>query len=309
MKAFHEVRNYDSDFMVWQSAYQDISFLAHWHQELELIYVRSGTARFRINDDEFTAFAGDLVFVDTGDFHNSDSYDCRNILDFIVFDPGVISSHYQRSDFVHPRITAKTLDSLGMRESTERLFARVSLELQEKKPYYQELVSAMLREFVYLLRRHLPARGETAAAPHGRAAMIYDIRRVLTYIDEHYQEDIPLSLAASMMNLSEGYFSRVFKQLAGLNYISYLNAVRIEQSASMLRGTGARISDIALSCGFRNIRSFNRTFKKYTGYTPSEFLLLPEAQARNFSFYKRKEERTQYVQNDSLTLVKNPTAL
>ncbi|MFQ9150244.1 MAG: hypothetical protein ACLR6B_00355 [Blautia sp.] len=46
MKAFHEVRNYRSDFMVWQCAYTNISFLAHWHQEIELIYLRSGSARF-----------------------------------------------------------------------------------------------------------------------------------------------------------------------------------------------------------------------------------------------------------------------
>ena len=305
MKAFHEVRSYDSDFMVWQSAYQDISFLAHWHQELELIYIHSGKARFRINDDEFTAFAGDLIFVDTGDFHYSDSYDCKNMLDFIVFDPGIISSHYGRSNFVHPHITAETLADLGMTENTRQLFARVSRELREKEPFYQEIVSAMLREFVYRLRRLLPVREETAAASNDRAEMLYDIQHVLTYIDEHYNEELPLSLAASMMNFSESHFSKVFKKLVGLNYIAYLNAVRIEQAASMLRGTGAKVSDIALSCGFGNVRSFNRTFKKYTGYTPSEFLMLPDAQVRNFSFYKRKEERTHYVQNDSLTLVKN----
>lgn len=44
MKAFHEVRNYRSDFMVWQCAYTNISFLAHWHQEIELVYLRSGSA-------------------------------------------------------------------------------------------------------------------------------------------------------------------------------------------------------------------------------------------------------------------------
>ena len=39
MKAFHEVRNYDSDYMVWHSRYENVGFLAHWHKEIELIYV------------------------------------------------------------------------------------------------------------------------------------------------------------------------------------------------------------------------------------------------------------------------------
>lgn len=60
MKAFHEVRSYDSDFMVWHSNYENIGFLAHWHKEIELIYVRSGSCRLSITDMNFTAHAGDL---------------------------------------------------------------------------------------------------------------------------------------------------------------------------------------------------------------------------------------------------------
>ena len=65
MKAFHEVRSYDSDFMVWHSRYENISFLAHWHKEIELIYVRSGSCRLNITDHAFTAHAGDLAVCET----------------------------------------------------------------------------------------------------------------------------------------------------------------------------------------------------------------------------------------------------
>ena len=102
MKAFHEVRTYHSDFMVWQSAYRDISFVAHWHQEIELMYVRSGTAHMSINEHTFTARKGDLVIVDTGDFHYCDSRNARNELDFLIFDPSVVSSFYHHSNFAHP---------------------------------------------------------------------------------------------------------------------------------------------------------------------------------------------------------------
>ena len=138
MKAFHEVRNYGSDFMVWQSSYEDISFLAHWHQEIELIYVRSGKAHISINDDEFIANAGDLIFVDTGDFHYSDSYEYKNQLDFIVLDPSVIRSHYHRVHFSHPLVTVAMQKEYGMLDDTRRLFFAVHQELSAKKPYYQE---------------------------------------------------------------------------------------------------------------------------------------------------------------------------
>lgn len=306
MKAFHEVRNYDSDFMVWQSAYENISFLAHWHQEIELIYVRSGSAHFSINDEEFTAHTGDLVYVDSGDFHYSDSAAYRNVLDFIVFDPSVMNTHYRNLHFAGAHIPANKLEQYGLASERDRLFSLVRTELQEKNSGYQEITAAVLTEFVYRLRRVHPRMSETLTARSHRTAMLYDMQNLLTYIDEHYGENITLSFAAHRMNLSESHFSKIFKKLVGINFIPYLNAVRVEQAAVMLKKTSARMTDIAFSCGFGNVRSFNRTFKEYTGYTPSQFLRLPDIEAQHFSYYKRKSEQTEYVQDLSLTVVPNP---
>ena len=305
MKAFHEVRSYKSDFMVWQSDYENISFLAHWHQELELIYIRSGTARFSINDDEFTAQAGDLVYVDTGDFHYSDSFECKNHLDFIIFDPGVISPRYHRAHFAHPLVTSEQLKRYGIEENTRSLFDTVHQELENKQLCYQEIISAMLREFVYRLRRHHPVSDETSTSRSRRSEMLYDMQHLLTYIDEHYSENITLTFAAERMNFSESHFSKMFKKLIGMNFVTYINAVRIEHAADMLKNTNAKITDIALRCGFGNIRSFNRTFKEYTGRTPSQFLRLPESEIQHFSYYKRKSDQKEYVQDDSLTVIPN----
>jgi AraC-like DNA-binding protein len=305
MKAFHEVRNYDSDFMVWQSCYEDISFLAHWHQELELVYVHSGEARFCINNEEFTARAGDLVLIDSGDLHYSNSYDYKNRLDFILFDPGIISSRYHSLHLAHPLVSAAMLQQYGLTEKTQQLFTGISRELGERGPFYQEIVSAMLREFIYRLRRCLPTADPSSAAQNSRSEMRYDMQQLLTYIDEHYGENITLAFAARQMNFSESYFSKKFKKLTGLNFITYLNTVRVEQAAELLKHSGARISDIALSCGFGNVRSFNRTFKEYTGHTPSEFLNLPGSDIQHYSYYKRKSPQTHYVRDDSMTLVKN----
>ena len=86
MKAFHEVRNYDSDYMVWHSRYDNIGFLAHWHKEIELIYVRSGSCLLSVTDQTFLARTGDLAVCESGMIHYSDSHGMDNSLDFIIFD-------------------------------------------------------------------------------------------------------------------------------------------------------------------------------------------------------------------------------
>lgn len=229
MKAFHEVRNYRSDFMVWQCAYTNISFLAHWHQEIELVYLRSGSARFCINEHNFTARAGDLVLIDTGDIHYSDSSEMKNELDFLIFDPSVVSPLYRHSNFAHPLITAKTLENWGLTRELANLFKTTHTELAAQKPYYQEIVTATLRSFWYRLRRVLP-REAPETAGNRRSHMLEEMQQLLAYMDTHYGEDITLSFAAEKMNFSESYFSRVFKRLMGINFVTYLNMIRVEHA-------------------------------------------------------------------------------
>lgn len=303
MKAFHEVRNYKSDFMVWQCAYQNISFLAHWHQEIELIYIRSGSARFSINEHNFTARAGDLVLIDTGDFHYSDSSEAKNNLDFLIFDPSVVSSLYHHSNFAHPLITADLLEKQGLKEELSLLFDTIHQELQEQKPYYQEVVTSVLRTFWYRLRRFLPRDADPSL--NRRSHMLEDMQQLLAYMDTHYGEDITLSFAAEKMGFSESYFSRVFKRLIGINFVTYLNMIRVEHAAAELKKSGGRVLDAALTSGFNNIRTFNRVFKEITGYTPSQFIDLDDPDSINLSYYKRKSSHQEFVEDDSPTLVRN----
>ncbi|MDO5425589.1 MAG: AraC family transcriptional regulator [Eubacteriales bacterium] len=305
MKAFHEVRSYDSDFMVWHASYENISFLAHWHAEIEFIYLRSGSARLSINDHNFTAHAGDLVVVDSGDFHYSDSSELRNRLDFLIFDPSILGGLYHPSHFAHPLMTKEMLQEWGLTGQLLSLFSNVSQELRQKSPYYQEIIRADLRAFWYRLKRFVPVENAEEQTQNRRSHMLFALQQLLAYIDEHYSEEITLGFAAQQMNFSESHFSKVFKKLIGINFSTYLNMVRIEHAAARLSGTSARITDVALTCGFNNVRSFNRTFKEITGYTPSQFMKLPEPDSYNLTYYKRKSSEQEFVEHDSVTLVKN----
>jgi len=303
MKAFHEVRQYDSDFMVWNSAYEDISFLAHWHKEVELIYIRSGSAYFSINDFDFTAYEGDFVVIDTGDFHYSSSSEMKNVLDFIIFDPSIISSIYKHTHFQHPLITAKMLKDYDLAEELSKLYDTISTELTAKEPYYQEIIKSTLRSFWYQLRRKHPKN--TYENENRRTTMLAELQQLISYIDEHLSDNITLSFAASQMGFSDSYFSRLFKRLIGINFVTYLNMVRIEYAAEELKGTSKKMTDIAFNSGFNNVRSFNRTFKEITGYSPRQFMNLPEPDSYNLTYYKRKSSEQEFVRYDSLTVVRN----
>ena len=72
-----------------------------------------------------------------------------------------------------------------------------------------------------------------------------------------------------------------------------------------LYNSSNNVTEVALDCGFNNVRNFNRVFKSVTGYTPTEFAALPDKESYNIGYYQRKSSEKQYVENDSITIVKN----
>ena len=305
MKAFHEVRSYDSDFMVWHSNYENIGFLAHWHKEIELIYVRSGSCSLSITDHSFTAHAGDLAVCESGVIHYSDSHGMDNSLDFIIFDTSILGQLFQNPGFTFPLVTKEQLESYGLTARLEALIRTVSSELTDKAPFYQDVVTSSIQTSWALLRRFHP-RADADQLPDGRRSrMLSELQELLAYIDVHYADNISLEYAAGRMNFSPSHFSKTFKKLMGINFVTYLNMVRVEQAAQELRHTEKKFTDVALSCGFNNIRTFNRVFKEITGCTPSEFLALPDPDLYKRTYYNRRSEEKEYVRDDSMTLVKN----
>lgn len=306
MKAFHEIRNYNSDLMVWYSSYENISFVAHWQKEAEFVYIRSGEASFHVADHSFTAHAGDLVVCESGQIHYSDSYHTKNHLDFLIFDTNLISSRFQNPHFKSPLVTSQELKEYGLSDSLERLFSMIPEELNKKQPYYKDIITAALREFWFLLKRNHP-RVENANDLSRRVRMLEEFQELLDHVDKHYSEDLTLEFAASMMHFSPSHFSKTFKKLTGMNYNTYVNMVRIEQAIQRLGSNQYRMIDIALECGFTNIRSFNRVFKEITGYTPTEFSSLVDPDVYKTTYYHRKSGDTEYVEGGSTTMRPNFT--
>ena len=304
MKAFHEVRNYSSDLMVWHSSYENISFVAHWQKEIELVYVKDGEASFHVADQSFIARTGDLVICESGQIHYSDSYNTQNHLDFLIFDTNVISSRYHNPHFKNVLVTAEELEEMGLNTSLERVFSLVARELDKKQPYYKDIITAAIREFWFLLKRELP-REEKAKDDRRRSRLLEEFQELLDYIDKHYAEDLTLDHASSMLHFSPSHFSKTFKKLMGMNYVTYVNMVRIEQAIQMLTTNQYRMIDIALECGFSNIRSFNRVFKEITGYTPTDFSAQVDPDLYKTTYYHRKSGDTEYVEGESTTMRPN----
>ena len=101
----------------------------------------------------------------------------------------------------------------------------------------------------------------------------YDvIAPALKYLEENYANtELSSDELARVSGVSSVYFRRVFAAVFGQPPMQYLQTVRMEKAKDMLSGDYMPVSDIAENVGFKSIYHFSKTFKKITGYTPTEY--------------------------------------
>ncbi len=94
---------------------------------------------------------------------------------------------------------------------------------------------------------------------------------IMKYIEENYNHDISLTDISEYFCISAGHISRLFKRDIGIGFKEHLDNLRIEEAKKLLSTTSITINRIAEKVGYNHARSFIRTFKNKTGYSPKEY--------------------------------------
>ncbi|NLK67920.1 MAG: response regulator transcription factor [Clostridiaceae bacterium] len=97
------------------------------------------------------------------------------------------------------------------------------------------------------------------------------LRKAINYIQKHYKEQITLNIVAEHVYVSTSYLSRMFKKELGINFIDYLNGLRIEKAKELLMDPKYKTYEVAEKVGINDAHYFSRLFKKYVGISPTEF--------------------------------------
>ncbi|HOV40623.1 MAG TPA: response regulator [Oscillospiraceae bacterium] len=147
----------------------------------------------------------------------------------------------------------------------EKLFADEGISLGEASKHIYSLEDAVC-EIKKLLLAGIKGREKSEK---GKCSDI--VKKAKEYIENHFDEDISLNLAAASVNLSPSYFSALFSQEAGCTFIEYLTDVRMQKAAQLLSDTDMKIVDIGFEIGYRDSHYFASIFKKTFGCTPKEY--------------------------------------
>ena len=123
----------------------------------------------------------------------------------------------------------------------------------------QEIFFSILRQYQRLL--------EGGAGTRLREEIV----TVRQFVRENLDQDLSVQAAAKIVNMSESYFSHLFKNETGVSFVQFVNQERIRRAETLLRETDGKISEIARTVGIDNPNYFSILFKKATGKSPNEF--------------------------------------
>ncbi|QGP91129.1 HTH-type transcriptional activator RhaR [Neomoorella glycerini] len=126
---------------------------------------------------------------------------------------------------------------------------------------------AAVRELV--LERLMVLVDQVVASREQRNSSL--IERASKFIEANFSQDLTLQEVAQQVYLNPCYFSRLFKQVKGQNFIDYLTRVRLRAAKELLLNTNLPVAAIAERVGYHDARYFSQVFKKQEGYTPSVF--------------------------------------
>lgn len=99
------------------------------------------------------------------------------------------------------------------------------------------------------------------------------IEKAKEYIADHYKEDLNMAVVSNYVSLNYSYFSSLFKKHMKMNFLDYLNGVRIEKSKEYLKRVDYKIYEVSELVGYKNPKHFSKIFKKIEKITPVEYKL------------------------------------
>ncbi len=247
----------------------------HLHDVYELYYLKKGQRYYFIKDQTYYIQRGDLILINPYEFHSTMNVDNSSYERVLI--------HFQKS---YLATVLKSVSNIDVYQPFRSGF-RVIRFTPEEQSKVETLLSLMLGEYtangtykethlkmlliqLFLLVLSAPNCLTESTNPnsHPHHQTMLD---AISYIANHYNENLTLNFVSHKFCFSPWYFSRIFKQVTGMFYIEYLNKIRINEAQKILMSTNKNITEIAGDVGFNSLTNFGRVFKQFCGCSPKQY--------------------------------------
>lgn len=246
----------------------------HYHRTYEIYYLLSGRRHYFIKDSSYSVAAGDLVFINKHDVHNS------SVLGSPKHERIVINFSDEFLGTGHPLFRPEMLEVFRRKNHlyrlkpqeqwiVEDLFRNMIDEAMKQKDGFEVSIRLLLAQLLQFASRlndtKVPVTDDPMSPTHRRIA------DVVKEINARYRDKLSLEELAAGCGMSAPYLSRTFRKVTGFTLVGYLNLIRIREARKLLQETDLKVMEVAHAAGFEQFAHFNRTFRRMVGMNPLRY--------------------------------------
>ncbi len=260
----------------WEQEYgAGIRDMLHFHNYMEIGYCYFGDGDLIIEDRNYQYKGGEVTVIPANIPHTTNSkpgHICKWEYLFVDIERFVrnemnLGSVYQDQVLgaINRRGTMKTVKNHPVLAS---IVMSIITECREEKDYYKQSIKGYLHAFVIELIRLAEERSRANQLHHRINEYLQD---ALSFVDQHYMEPLRVEDIANASGLSESHFRRVFEESMHMKPLDYVNLIRVDKACVLMSKENISMEELSFRVGYQNQSTFNRNFRRLTGYSPNQW--------------------------------------
>ncbi len=236
---------------------------AHLHYHIEFFLLLNGHSEVTIDTDIYDVLPGDLLMVFPNQIHSFREILREHYLLFII-NPDLMPDF--ETIFANQLPKSALIRNAANDPSLLPLLQLLAEQCQSPPSHYRE--TARTGILLTLFSRLLPRLELTESSAQDSRA----VRAIVDYCARHYTTpSLSLEMLERDLHLSRFYISHLFSSKLNIGFNDYINSLRISGACRLLQQTDLSITAVSEMSGFNTCRTFNRSFSKLLGVSPSEY--------------------------------------
>ena len=260
----------DSSIRIW---YSDIPwrYETHDHSAVEILLTLEGMVTYTVEDKIYQVRKGEILIVPPDTLHSLTMGEGSSRYLFLFESDAIMTMRDIKSMAMYFHKPFHLRDGSDAHVRIRELLLRAREAYEKRDLMWNTMCySCILRVYATLGQRYLSGiKPRTGEAVRNMDSEV--INAVMTYINNHYREELSLEDVAKFAGFSRYYFSRSFKRQTGYSFKDYLCQKRLQVAMDLLIRTNRSMRDVAIESGFGSVATFNRVFRGKKGCTPTQY--------------------------------------
>ena len=246
----------------------------HWHDELEIIYVKSGFLTVSISGENYIGTPGDAFVVSPGNLHLMGSQ--TGTVDYYTFLFPLKYISFRTDDMLDEKLleplnSGHLMICPRVKDTAKELCEQLIEIYEAKKDESESKITTQVRTKIILLQFILEMWKKGFVIENDTSGRNTVEKEMVSYIQQNFTGKISLREFGEQFHLSEKYISRYFKEHFHITLSQYVTYLRLEHAKQLLQDTDIPVTDVAMQSGYQNVSYFIRSFQKAYAVSPLKY--------------------------------------